>query len=284
MEQPVKIPLVVRWFYGALAVAGLGRGDVRDRERIRNEAVRNLRFALAAIAFGLPIVLVVGDVAFAYLGYSPDLQGVQFRTSISAYYYSPMKSVLVGSLCAMGVFMIAYPGYDRFDSTVTLIGGAGAIAAALLPTTLGCQCADPVWVTTEALGSLVAPSCSLYGPLRPEDWVYGAHLAGGISLFVSMGLLTGGSFRVVRPHHVSNDPGKPTRNKIYKRVSKLIFAILALLALLFILDLSGADAPIVWLTEVGGFFLVEVAMLWLFAYAWSKASHVFEKGYSPPTP
>lgn len=284
MEEPVKIPLVVRWFYGALAVVGLGRGDVRDRERIRNEAVRNLRFTLAVIAFGLPIVLVVGDVTLAYFGENPDLQGFQFRTSISAYYYSPMQSVLVGSLCAMGVFMIAYPGYDRFDSTVTLVGGAGAIAAALLPTTLGCQECDPVWVTAESLDSWVAASCSLYGPLQPAAWVYSLHLAGGILLFVSMGLLTGGSFRVARPHHDPNDSGKQRRNEIYKRVSQRIFAILALLALLFVLDLFDVDAPIVWLTEVGGFFLVEVVMLWLFAYAWWIASHVFEKGYSPPTP
>lgn len=74
----------------------------------------------------LPFVLVVGNAIstgrFALLG------------SISGYYYTAMRDVFVGGLCAIGVFLISYR-YRKLDDVLSSIAGVLAIALALLPIT-----------------------------------------------------------------------------------------------------------------------------------------------------
>ncbi len=72
----------------------------------------------------LPFVLLVGGLA---------LDGVGVQSSISAYYYTVMGGVFVGSLCAQGVFLISYR-YRRLDSVLSTVAGILVIAVALLPT------------------------------------------------------------------------------------------------------------------------------------------------------
>ena len=36
--------------------------------------------------------------------------------SISSYYHSVMRDIFVGSLCAVGTFLISYRGYDKRDN------------------------------------------------------------------------------------------------------------------------------------------------------------------------
>jgi len=55
------------------------------------------------------------------------------QSSISAYYYTVMGDVFVGSLCAQGVFLITYR-YRRLDSMLATAAGVLVIAVALLPT------------------------------------------------------------------------------------------------------------------------------------------------------
>ena len=55
------------------------------------------------------------------------------QRSISAYYYTVVGDVFVGSLCAQGVFLISYR-YRRVDSVVATAAGILVIAVALLPT------------------------------------------------------------------------------------------------------------------------------------------------------
>ncbi|MBN9790244.1 MULTISPECIES: DUF998 domain-containing protein [unclassified Pseudonocardia] len=83
-----------------------------------------LRRAVGVIGILLPFVLVAGDLA---------LGGDGLRDSISRYYYSPMRDVFVGSLCAVGVFLFCYR-YERPDNRLANITGTAAIAVALLPT------------------------------------------------------------------------------------------------------------------------------------------------------
>src|SRR6266852_8308761 len=60
-----------------------------------------LRKAVGIIGFALPFVLAIAG---------PGIQG-----SISCYYYTDMRNVLVGSLCAIGVFLMSTRGYDLRD-------------------------------------------------------------------------------------------------------------------------------------------------------------------------
>jgi hypothetical protein len=77
------------------------------------------------IGTALPFVLVVGKWLF-------DGWGIQ--SSISAYYYTSMRDVFVGSICAIGVFLLTYRGYERADDTAGNLACVFAVGLALLPT------------------------------------------------------------------------------------------------------------------------------------------------------
>lgn len=83
-----------------------------------------LRRAIGCIGVALPFVLVVGQLI---------VDGT-VRHSVSAYYYSDMRDVYVGSLCAVGVFLLAYRGYGTADEVAGDIAAVAAVGVALFPT------------------------------------------------------------------------------------------------------------------------------------------------------
>jgi hypothetical protein len=88
------------------------------------------------------LYLRVGLVALAiFLGASLVIELTAGETrwlgSISAYYYTPVRSVFVGTLCAMGVCLIAIKGRDRPREDLMLnLAGMCAPVVALCPTPL----------------------------------------------------------------------------------------------------------------------------------------------------
>ena len=94
------------------------------------EAYRQLQKAVGVIAVLLVPVLVVGNAVWG----DGWLEG-----SISSYYYTPMRNVFVGSLCALAVFFLSYnyrplPNF-RIDNLLSTAASAVTIGVALLPTT-----------------------------------------------------------------------------------------------------------------------------------------------------
>jgi hypothetical protein len=84
-----------------------------------------LRKTVGWIGTLLPIVLIAGN-AMLFTTDLPD--------SMSGYYYTHMRNVFIGALCALGVFLIAYAGYDEWDRWITNIAGAGVIGVAFCAT------------------------------------------------------------------------------------------------------------------------------------------------------
>ena len=86
-----------------------------------------LRTGIGIIGMALPVALVFGRMI---LESSPGI-----LDSVSDYYYSLMRGVLVGGLCAVGVFLISYR-YVRWgwDDILGDIAGVFAIGVALFPT------------------------------------------------------------------------------------------------------------------------------------------------------
>src|SRR5262249_38106399 len=100
-----------------------------------------LRRAIGVIGLALPVVLIVGTlIADGYL-----------LDSISGSYYSTLRGVFVGSMCAVGVFLLSYHGYARSDDIAGNIAALGAIGLALCPTTPG---SGPVSSTQNLFGTL----------------------------------------------------------------------------------------------------------------------------------
>jgi hypothetical protein len=83
-----------------------------------------LRRAIGWIGTLLPIVVIVGDAAFCS-GPLPN--------SLSDYYYTPMRNILVGALCVLGVFLLLYDVSARVDRWITNAAGIGVLGVAFLP-------------------------------------------------------------------------------------------------------------------------------------------------------
>lgn len=79
-----------------------------------------LRKLVGYIGLCLPFALIIGKAVLAPGPLPP---------SISDYYFSVMRDVLVGALCAIGVFLITYRGYDK-DYLVIRITAFSAIGTA----------------------------------------------------------------------------------------------------------------------------------------------------------
>jgi len=73
----------------------------------------------------VPAVLIIGKLI---------VDGGGLQDSISAYFYTDMRGVFVGSMCAVGAFLLSYRGYDSIDDIAGNVAGVAAIGVALFPT------------------------------------------------------------------------------------------------------------------------------------------------------
>ena len=85
-----------------------------------------LREWVGWLGLAFPFVLILGSLVFNGC--------TQIQPSISHYYYTIMGGYFVGTLCAIGMFMFAYRGYDKCDNITGNIAGVCAILVALFPT------------------------------------------------------------------------------------------------------------------------------------------------------
>lgn len=94
-----------------------------------------------------------------------------FERSISDFYYTPMGDLLVGILCAIGVFLLCYKGFKPLrgewitDRRTGTVAGLAAVGVALFP------------VRRDGLPPCdwIADGCVLYGsPIHPAYLHYGS--------------------------------------------------------------------------------------------------------------
>lgn len=85
-----------------------------------------LRKLIGLIGILLPFALVIIHMLL--------VRQAVMQGSMSGYYYTDVRGVLVGSLCAIGVFLFAYRGYGFWDNALTNAAGVFAIGVALFPT------------------------------------------------------------------------------------------------------------------------------------------------------
>jgi protein-S-isoprenylcysteine O-methyltransferase Ste14 len=85
-----------------------------------------LRRGIGVIGLALPFVLVLGKLI---------VDGGGLLSSISGYYYTDLRDVFVGSMCAVGIFLLSYRGYDRIDEIASNLAAVAAFGVAFFPTT-----------------------------------------------------------------------------------------------------------------------------------------------------
>lgn len=188
-------------------------------------SLQRMRTMVGLIALALPVVLAVGKLAIG----EPGLQD-----SISAYYYTGMRDVFVGSLWAVGVFMILYRN-GTIDDHVTSAAGVCAVLVANFPT---------------------APA----GKLASHDWVPYVHLAAATTLFVLLSVLAAVRFPVSDPG-VTTDPAKHVRVVVYRTCGAVIALSVAAALVDDVLGRAGLVGP-------GHLFWYESMALVAFGVSW----------------
>jgi len=103
-----------------------GKTKEHDKDRSFLISYISLQRSLGILGMSLPIVLIIGSLIFNCCQ--------QFQPSISHYYYTVMGNYFVGTLCAFGLFLLMYKGYDRIDNIIGNIAGLCAILVAFFPT------------------------------------------------------------------------------------------------------------------------------------------------------
>lgn len=175
-----------------------------------------LRKAIGFIGCALPFALVAGKWI---------LEGPEIQPSISDYYYTVMRNVFVGSIFAIGVFLMSYRGYERKDDVAGDLACVFAIGVALFPT---------------------APE---HDP-TPIDRIIGyAHYGFATAFFLTLAYFCLALFRMTDPR-MPMTPQKRQRNAVYKACGNIILACIALIALNALL-LRGTFVerldPVFWL-------------------------------------
>ena len=126
---------------------------------------KHLQKALGILGVALPIILYLGNLIV--FGDS------ELRDSMSAYYNTDMRDVLVGTLFAFGVALFAYRGYERVDTIVANVAALGAIGTALFGTPAEGVVNPPMRIahgvfTLIFYGSLILFSLWLFRKTNPE--------------------------------------------------------------------------------------------------------------------
>jgi hypothetical protein len=190
----------------------------------------NLRKAVGILGALLPFTLSLGALL---------LFGTGIQASMSSYYHTGMRDVLVGALWAIGVFLLSYRGYERQDDVAGTLACIFAVGVAVFPTSTE---GDVILLNTVSILHLV---------------------------FASLFFLTLAYFSLVL--FTKTDPTKtPTRrklqrNRVYRICGYTMVAAIVLIAALTLLPLGPKQAlsrfnPVFWLESLA---VVAFGVSWL---------------------
>src|SRR6476469_4361187 len=105
-------------------------------------AYRILRWTVGAIGMGLPVALVLGQNVLNLFPPRPEITPYPFvhdhliLDSLSSYHWSGMRDLFAGGLCAIGFFLLAYPGISRWESRIGNLACVFAVGVAVFPCSL----------------------------------------------------------------------------------------------------------------------------------------------------
>ncbi|MGC4003112.1 MAG: hypothetical protein QM811_08240 [Pirellulales bacterium] len=190
-----------------------------------------LRRAIGLSGFFLPVALGLGGLAI----------GVPIQDNMSGYYHTPLRDVFVGTLFAIGVFLLCYRGYDWIENWTANIGCVSALLLALCPL-------DP--------GSDPLEQRSLVGYLHT--------IAGGV-FFSTLAFYSLYHFPRSSRDDAEREPHPWERNAIYRGSGIIILtAMLTMGAYLVLFPPRWKEIANDW----NFLFFMESLATWAFAAAW----------------
>lgn len=168
-----------------------------------------IRKAIGWLGMGLPVVLVLFSlVPFFETG---------IKDSISSYYYSNLREIFTGTLCAVSLFLIRYEGTDnknfwRNDKKLTNIAGIMALGVAFIPTNPG-VCEEKIYT--------LLPSCIKY-----IGWV---HYFFAASLFLILAIISINVFTIGQKRNENIPVYFLNENNIYRTCGWLIIVFIIMI-------------------------------------------------------
>lgn len=157
---------------------------------------RRIRRAIGYLGISLPILLV----GFSLI---PFFQ-TKVQPSISHYYYTNLREIFTGTLCAVGLFLIRYKGFGnasilKNDNLLTNIAGIMALGVALFPT-------NPDDLTAK-IYTLIP---------YPEQWLGWLHYGFAAILFLLLALLAINVFTIGQKNESRTPKSILNENNIYR--------------------------------------------------------------------
>jgi hypothetical protein len=146
---------------------------MRDKNKVTRDKNKNaliinymtLRKLIGWMGVTLPIVVYLGNwLIFTHQVGSCLIPSSNVPYSLSGYYYTHMRGVFTGTFWALGLFLVAYNGYEIWDQVVTTFAGLAAIGIATFPT------APPTKFLAEQAGTC--------GPRIPVTYTSSMHQSG----------------------------------------------------------------------------------------------------------
>jgi hypothetical protein len=105
-----------------------------------------LRKAVGILGMGLFVLLAYGGL------FNPSMEPIQ--RSISFYYWTTSRDILVGVLMMTGALLMTYRGYDLMDRILSRTAGVSALMIALMPCYNGADRAGYFYLTGELNNAL----------------------------------------------------------------------------------------------------------------------------------
>jgi len=179
---------------------------------------RRIRSAIGVLGIGLPIVLLI-------LPLFPFFK-TTIQNSISHYYYTNLRELFTGVLCAVGLFLIRYKGHKnpifwKNDGLLTNIAGFMAFGIALFPTN-----AD---VCTQKIYTIIPHCHSILGII---------HYFFAATFFVVLAIVSINVFTIGQNINSNIPVSLINENKIYRTCGYLMLCFLILVPILSSLKLS----------------------------------------------
>jgi hypothetical protein len=195
-----------------------------------------LRKAVGFVALFLPFALAIPWLLCAHV----------LKSSISGYYYTGMRNLFVGSLCAIAMFMICCRGYDDYDEIAGIFSAVCALGVAFFPTAPDCQ---------------VTPYQHNIGIIH---WTFAALLFLTLACFCFVLFTMSAKSKTVTPR-------KLVRNRVYRICGSVIIVSMILIVILNCFKVYYLFGI------VGSEFLFETTALLAFGVAWLVKGETFLK-------
>lgn len=189
----------------------------------------DIRRAIGLSGLILPLVLGPGGW----------LLGIEFQENMSSYYHTPLRDVFVGTLCAIGIFLFCYCGYDRVENWTANIGAVAAIGIALFPLDYNSD------------------------PLVQKSVVGYIHSFSGVVFFLVLAFYS--------LYHFPRDSAREAESHLFERSLVFRSSGLTILATTFAMGAYLVLLPSdwkTWLNEYNFLFWAEWIAVWSFAAAW----------------